>query len=161
MAIKNCSECGQEVSTKAKKCPHCGAPVKQKTSLFTWLVTILLGLVLVSLFAKSPNRPTVTVTPWEIAMEAIEVGFTWKSSVGGNIMEANFVVNNKGKRAVKDVKITCDLYAKSGTRIDKNTRTLYDVFKAGAKKTVRDVNMGFIHSQAQSARCKVVDLVVM
>ena len=26
MALKNCNECGKEVSEKALKCPHCGAP---------------------------------------------------------------------------------------------------------------------------------------
>lgn len=26
MAIKKCDECGNEISTKAEKCPHCGAP---------------------------------------------------------------------------------------------------------------------------------------
>lgn len=24
MALKNCKECGKEVSSSAKKCPHCG-----------------------------------------------------------------------------------------------------------------------------------------
>jgi len=28
MALIACEECGQKVSTKADKCPHCGAPVK-------------------------------------------------------------------------------------------------------------------------------------
>lgn len=26
MALKDCRECGQQVSTNAKKCPHCGTP---------------------------------------------------------------------------------------------------------------------------------------
>jgi len=29
MALKKCRECGNEVSTKAKRCPKCGAPVKR------------------------------------------------------------------------------------------------------------------------------------
>ena len=28
MALIKCTECGNEVSTKAKACPNCGAPVK-------------------------------------------------------------------------------------------------------------------------------------
>jgi hypothetical protein len=27
MALINCGECGREISTKAKSCPHCGAPL--------------------------------------------------------------------------------------------------------------------------------------
>lgn len=31
MALVNCRECGQTVSTEAKKCPHCGAaPTKTR-----------------------------------------------------------------------------------------------------------------------------------
>jgi hypothetical protein len=30
MALKNCKECGREVSAKADKCPNCGAPIKAK-----------------------------------------------------------------------------------------------------------------------------------
>lgn len=26
MALKPCRECGREISTAAKQCPHCGAP---------------------------------------------------------------------------------------------------------------------------------------
>lgn len=28
MSLKNCPECGNQVSNKATKCPHCGAPLK-------------------------------------------------------------------------------------------------------------------------------------
>ena len=31
MALANCSECGKEVSTEAKACPHCGAKQPQRT----------------------------------------------------------------------------------------------------------------------------------
>ena len=30
MAMIKCSECGNEVSTTADSCPHCGAKVKKK-----------------------------------------------------------------------------------------------------------------------------------
>lgn len=33
MSMQNCSECGKAVSTKADKCPHCGAPVKKKAGI--------------------------------------------------------------------------------------------------------------------------------
>lgn len=39
-----CKECRQTISSKADKCPNCGAPNRQPTSLFTWLV---LGVVVV------------------------------------------------------------------------------------------------------------------
>lgn len=29
MPLKSCHECGHNVSTKASKCPNCGAPMKE------------------------------------------------------------------------------------------------------------------------------------
>jgi hypothetical protein len=30
MALIKCKECGSEISSKAKACPHCGAPTKKE-----------------------------------------------------------------------------------------------------------------------------------
>ena len=40
MALVKCKECGEDVSTKAKTCPKCGAKAPRKTSKFTWFVLI-------------------------------------------------------------------------------------------------------------------------
>ena len=42
MSLVKCKECGQGVSTKAASCPNCGAKAPKKTSLFTWLVLVLI-----------------------------------------------------------------------------------------------------------------------
>ena len=76
-------------------------------------------------------------------------------------MEANFTIHNKGKRDVKDIEITCTHFAKSGTRIDSNTRTIYEIIKANSKKSFNNFSMGFIHSQAHKSSCGITDLVVM
>ena len=49
MALKPCRECGEQVSTEAKTCPHCGVkrPVKQ-TSVFAWIILAVIGLGFVS-----------------------------------------------------------------------------------------------------------------
>lgn len=57
MALIKCTDCGEKISKKAKSCPKCGAPVKKKTSLFTWLVTIFIVLVVVSAITTKDNRP--------------------------------------------------------------------------------------------------------
>ena len=44
MALIKCTECGQEISQKAASCPKCGAPPKKKTSLLTWIITVVAGL---------------------------------------------------------------------------------------------------------------------
>ena len=44
MALVICKECGEQVSTKAKTCPSCGAKPPKKTSIVTWMVLILILL---------------------------------------------------------------------------------------------------------------------
>jgi hypothetical protein len=52
MALKKCKECGNEVSTKAKKCPMCGAPVKSSSSsgcfptiAIIFIIVFVVGLI--------------------------------------------------------------------------------------------------------------------
>lgn len=44
MALRKCKECGNRVSSRAKTCPQCGAPVKRKThplvGAFAFLIMI-------------------------------------------------------------------------------------------------------------------------
>ena len=65
MAIINCKECGQEVSSNADKCPKCGNPINNTSNEGCFLQTLNMGcmflalliglfllLVLVSLFSS-------------------------------------------------------------------------------------------------------------
>ncbi len=56
MALKKCKECGHDVSTKAKTCPHCGASVKT-TSTITWLVLII--MILFEIGSLLPEQDTI------------------------------------------------------------------------------------------------------
>jgi hypothetical protein len=58
MALVKCKECGEEVSTKAKACTKCGAKAPKKTSLFTWLVLIIIIFVVYT----SSQTPTSNKT---------------------------------------------------------------------------------------------------
>lgn len=55
MATQKCKECGKTVSTKANKCPHCGAPIGRKFILFFF--TLLFGgmLFLTLIFISTTN----------------------------------------------------------------------------------------------------------
>jgi hypothetical protein len=76
-----------------------------------------------------------------------------------SVMTADFSLNNGNSFDVKDVEIRCDHTAPSGTRIDSNTRTIYEVFRANAARQLKDFNMGFIHEQAAETSCRVVSVV--
>ena len=59
MALIKCDECGKEISSKAEKCPFCGAPVVSDVdsikkvggsvvriiALFVFLIFLFLGLI--------------------------------------------------------------------------------------------------------------------
>jgi len=60
MALTKCKECGTEVSKSATACPKCGAPLKKKTSLFTWLVIIGIVLIVIG-FVSQPSKEEKTV----------------------------------------------------------------------------------------------------
>jgi len=162
MALKKCKECGAEISKKAEKCPQCGAPQRKRTSLVTWLIAILLGVWLIGYIGNlsengisNPREPT----PTEIALEKVEMDFSWDKAGFDNVMEADFTIKNNSKYQIKDIEIECTHIAKSGTRIDSNSRTIYDVIPANSSKRFEDFNMGFIHSQADASACKIVGLI--
>lgn len=186
MGTVKCRDCGNEVSTKADKCPHCGRP-RKKSSRLGGLLLILLFVIILAHYlpgdsSKTSTKPQIspaaTTAPLttsspppaappppnqraldkQYAISAAIMNYKWRKSAGGNVMQADFTILNQSDNAIKDVKITCTHYAKSGTKIDSNTRTIYEIFPAKKSKTVKDFNMGFIHSQANSTSCEIVDL---
>lgn len=168
MAMKKCKDCGKEVSTSAKLCPHCGR--KYPTGGLTLPAKIF--LVILALFALgkvigemgSSSTSTTDAPPQRTELNTkdairplLYLDFKWGKGGLDNIMMANFVINNLSDKDIKDITITCTHNAKSGTKIDDNTRTIYDVVKAHSKKQVNKFNMGFIHSQANSSSCRITD----
>ena len=79
------------------------------------------------------------------------IDFQWGKEGFGSIMEASFTIKNSGTTDVKDIEIECTHFAPSGTKIDSNTRTIYEVIKAGESRNFSKFNMGFIHSQADKS----------
>lgn len=85
--------------------------------------------------------------------------FSWSRGGFGTIMNASFVISNKNSFPVKDLRVKCTLSAPSGTIIDSNTRTIYQSIRANGQITLRDFNMGFVHSQSASASCDVTSAI--
>jgi hypothetical protein len=95
MALKNCKECGKEVSTKAKECPSCGAPVNSSImttniGCFTTIVIIFAIIMIWSLFNNDTSdkatktQPAAPKTQEEIRKEQIEKHFSaWDGSHRG------------------------------------------------------------------------------
>lgn len=167
-----CRSCGTSISKNAVSCPSCGAAPKKKTSVFTWFVVILGGLWFIGYLGSNSNSntgqssssassspPAPSVSPLAAAKAStVLVDFDWGKFAGGSLMKADFTIRNGGAVAVKDIEITCQHSGASGTRIDSNKRTIYEVIQPGKTRTFKDFDMGFIHSQAVSSGCSITDL---
>ena len=91
----------------------------------------------------------------------IKLDWEWRKGGFDNIMEADFKITNGSDHDIKDVEIRTVQAGKSGTRIDGNTRTIYEIIKARQTKEFKKFNMGFIHSQSNSASARITDFVVI
>ena len=101
------------------------------------------------------------VAPKEALLRDLKLDFNWRTEGFDDIMVANFTVTNPTSYRFKDFEIKCVHFAPSGTEIDSNTRTVYQVVEAKSKKVVRNMNMGFIHSQVKSSSCRITDLTLL
>ncbi len=96
MALKKCSECGKEISTEAKDCPHCGKPQRKKTR---WGLLISIGLILLVLFmwVASMQPPTTQSMP--------VIGSDPKIATDAQIYREFEICMNEAKKTVGDNKL--------------------------------------------------------
>jgi len=105
MALINCKECNQEISSKAEKCPHCGCPIKKKIS-FTGCFMVLLGLItaiIVFFFFGSNGTGNNVINDEKTYSES------WRSPYGTEYSDiGKIIVENKikvcGEYHVKEIK---------------------------------------------------------
>jgi hypothetical protein len=137
-----------------------------------WLLAIL-GILIIAVIVQNGSSPSSTGTatadskiaapapadPHLAALQNTKLEkFSWYKDGFGSVMIANFTIRNDGDVAVKDIEIQCVHSAPSGTVIDQNTRTIYDLIPAHKTRTFRNFNMGFIDSQASRSNCQIEDL---
>lgn len=179
MALRPCKECGREISTDAKTCPHCGKG--RPTSRTTRLGILLVGILIFSVYTAfnmerlpestgrtaseiaSPSvssREERTDSPRNQALDQIKLDFTWRKGGFETAMIVDFVITNPSPWRVKDLEVTCDHFGPSGTKIDSNVKTIYEIVEPKGTKRVSQFNMGFIRSQATQSSCTVTNLVV-
>jgi hypothetical protein len=98
-------------------------------------------------------RPKPTAKEQAMHLVGIEDWKWQKSEV--STFTADFTITNNSPFAIRDIEITCTHSGNSGTKIDSNTRTIYEVIPAGATGQFNKVEMGFIHPQATSSRASI------
>jgi hypothetical protein len=105
---------------------------------------------------SKPSNGTSSASSRENILRKLSIE-NWKWHKGGfeNIMVADFVFKNDNDFPVKDLAVECIHSAPSGTKIDQNTRTIYEVIPAHGTKKILKFNMGFIYSQAEQSSCHI------
>ncbi len=72
----------------------------------------------------------------------------------GTVIIADVNIHNGNSKTVSDVKFTCYGYSKTGTKIDSNTRTIYEYVDSFGYKTINKFNLGYVHSDVNRFECK-------
>jgi len=52
MSLKKCKECGQQISSEAKKCPHCGKPQSQSGAIIGGVVLLAVVVLIIYSLGK-------------------------------------------------------------------------------------------------------------
>lgn len=61
MSLIICKECKKDVSDKSSKCPHCGCPVRKKTSFLTWFIALFFVFVIARVIINKSSAPSIDV----------------------------------------------------------------------------------------------------
>lgn len=88
MAMVNCAECGGQLSTAAEMCPHCGAKKKKRTSVFTWIIASVFGIVFIgALGGVGKNQPQKPLSPEEQAAKAQKEARFTKTAIAASALK--------------------------------------------------------------------------
>jgi len=121
----------------AKICPHCrkklGWPLLARIAV---TICLFFGIVFGMSVINGYRMMADIQSPKGEALSAVKLKYEWSKEGFGNVMEASFTIDNQSTYDIKDIEITCNHMAKSGTVIDSNKRTIYDIVKANSKKKV-------------------------
>lgn len=80
---------------------------------------------------------------------------SWKTGGFGSVAIMTVRVSNSNDFEVKDIAISCRFSANSGTVLNERSYTIYETIKPKSKRTFKDLNVGFINSQAARGGCSL------
>jgi hypothetical protein len=69
---------------------------------------------------------------------------------------ADITVHNDNPFAVKDITVLCTMFGRSGTAIQRQTKTIYDVVPAKGTRTFKRITLGIYSEQSDRGGCKVI-----
>ncbi len=127
--MRECKECGGQVSTKAGKCPHCGYARKRRGF---WLAAVAVVFVA---FAATRGAQ-------QYALENVELTGGEFGGAVPTFSLKNVLVKNRNLFAVKNAQITCVHKDKNGAAIEKNEATVEAVIPAETTASIPELDFG-------------------
>lgn len=164
MALIRCKGCNSEISKQAAACPQCGHPnpVSKHLGGGETILALALAAGAIWWFAGRDGSGYETSSPKQEALAALSLSdVNWTRGGFETVMLLDVSISNSGLRDVKDIVIRCNHTSQSGTDIDSNSATIYQVFPAGKTVSLSKFEMGFMHSQVARSSCKIEDAVLM
>ncbi len=73
----------------------------------------------------------------------------------GTVMIADLTIRNRGLSNLKDFVVLCEVKAPSGTIVSRPQTVVYEMVEARSTRTIRNVSVGFMNSQATTANCSI------
>lgn len=64
MSLKKCKECGQQISSEAEKCPHCGKPQSRSGAIIGGIVFLAIVVLIIYSLEKGENPISVLKGLW-------------------------------------------------------------------------------------------------
>ena len=129
-------------------------------------LAVLIGIAVVGMAHSAPGTGAAPAssapTSKQVDQQAQVVAalqiteMDWHKGGFNNMMLLNLIVQNGGKRDVKDINVVCNHSSNSETKIDSNSATIYGPFPAGKSKSIRGYDMGVFHDQAKETKCSIV-----
>lgn len=96
--------------------------------------------------AAAPLLPQVVLTRFEVG-ESLN-----------RVVEANFYVQNKSDRDVKNIEVLCEILDARKNPVDREQWTLFETVPAGQSVRLSQVARRFVSTRARGLKCGIVDL---
>ncbi|MGK0269467.1 MAG: RNA polymerase subunit RPABC4/transcription elongation factor Spt4 [Cocleimonas sp.] len=167
MALVKCKECGEEISSKAKDCPKCGAKPPKKTSLFTWLVLIIIVSVIYSV-SQSSTSTSVTAKETSSASPKISSSVSpkpsWSTTTSKDEMTGEFSAYAHSPRANPSEKMSfpySKVYSWMGIGCDSKSEWVYFGFNTAPNLTKDKTEDGYSKIETRVRWDKEIEDVVL
>lgn len=115
MALVKCKECDKEISKKAEKCPHCGAPAGAKQYSLLSLI-IVIGLIWMFWEIFSPAGSSSSSTPSSNSSSPLKL-LSSSCTHGNGHFHVEGEVQNISNKKLENVMAVGELRAKDGTLV--------------------------------------------